>query len=148
MSRLQKFNEMTVTALKQKCRNRYLSRDGTKPVLVQRLVEHEISEIKEEIGQYSPDSADLLGEMRMEVAKELQLARVAGARQVYNAKFEYLINQLEVIKIELDEEEEQNVTQYNKTEKETRKKARVLAASVQKSSSSKNQVTGGMGAKD
>lgn len=140
MSNLPRYDQMQISALREKCGDCHLDVSGDMPTLVARLATFEVEKIEVELYRI-----DRLGDYtqrnnRIELNQRLRLAIVAKADQVYNVKKQYLLDEVEEVKAELasikaerDEEKIRGMKRYNQTESLTKENGKAVAAQHKKS---------------
>ena len=141
MSELLDFDEMSVSRLRKECYYRLIPEDGTRPMLIARLVTHDLRELSTEFAQVRVDFDDPEGTERSEMTQRLTQARHEGAIQVCNAKRDFLTDKREELKSQLEAiEAELGIIEYEcmdrmeesdhwcgETEKDTKQQVKALA---------------------
>ncbi|PMD61609.1 uncharacterized protein K444DRAFT_628627 [Hyaloscypha bicolor E] len=134
-----RYDQMQISALREKCWDCHLDVSGDKPTLVARLVTFEIENIEAELNRSECTDDYTPRENCIELKKSLQLAIVAKADQVYNVKKQYLLDEVEEIKAELasikeerDEERIRGMKRYNWTESLTKENGKAVIAQHKK----------------
>jgi len=134
MPSLLRYDEMSLSTLRDKCKDTKLDLSGDKATLVARLATLEIDTIVTELHQNFPR-----GKKHRELVRQLQVAVEARADQVYNVKKQYLKDEMQEIKTELinikikrDEEKKEGMKRYNKQISNTREKKKVVDANGEK----------------
>jgi hypothetical protein len=133
MSNLPRYDQMQMSALREKCWDCHQDVSGDKPTLVARLATIEVEKIEAELNRIERTGDYTQGKNRSELNQSLQLAIVAKADQVYNVKKQYLLDEVEEIKAELvsikeerDEERIRGMKRYNRTESLTKENGKVV----------------------
>ncbi|KAH8801048.1 hypothetical protein F5882DRAFT_457417 [Hyaloscypha sp. PMI_1271] len=139
MSNLPRYDQMQISALREKCWDCHLNVSGDKPTLVARLATFEVEKIEAELNRIERTGDYTQGETRIELNQRLRLAIVAKADQVYNVKKQYLLDEVEEVKTELasikaerDEEKIRGMKWYNQTGSLTKENGKAVAAQHKK----------------
>jgi len=139
MSNLPRYDQMQISALREKCWDCHLNVSGDKPTLVARLATFEVEKIEAELNRIERTGNYTQGETRIELNQRLRLAIVAKADQVYNVKKQYLLDEVEEVKTELasikaerDEEKIRGMKWYNQTGSLTKENGKAVAAQHKK----------------
>jgi hypothetical protein len=139
MSNLPRYDQMQISALREKCWDCHLNVSGDKPTLVARLATFKVEKIEAELNRIERTGDCTQGENRIELNQRLRLAIVAKADQVYNVKKQYLLDEVEEVKAELasikaerDEKKIRGMRWHNQTETLTKENGKAVVAQHKK----------------